>query len=167
MYYAESDMANGHGVTKERAIAGVCAFHVKEGYMRESQVTFTVIEYRPRDFFGGEKVSSIIEPEEQDWARDVEEVTLEPDGIRRFAELHNKLEKQLKVTESEDDWRVDFGDEDITYVTKCESGGVVGIDEHWDEAKETLEEVREWPDGKDYWIDEVEGEVEFTLTEMD
>lgn len=165
MYKAKTSVSQGCGVTKARAVAGVAQFHVEEGYLIEDgSQSIDIIEFDEEKFFSGD-INPYEDPE--GWAEDIETIEVDPEGMLQLAQLHGKLEREFSVATSEDDWRVDYGDEDITYVIESEDGCVVGMQEHWDKAQEALEEVNGWDDGKTYWINEVEGEPEFKLTDAE
>jgi hypothetical protein len=162
MFKAECSFSVGVSVTKARAVAGVCNFIVEEGYYEDSEfpVEVDIKEFDQRLYGNDGSVHNI----DDEWVRSESTVTVDPEGVRRFAELHRMIEDELEIAEGEDDWRIDYGDDDITYVTRSESGTVVSIDEHWNRAKESRDEANEWDDGEEYWIDEVEGGVEERLS---
>lgn len=162
MFKAECSHSVGVSVTKARAIAGICNFVVDEGYYTSDyQLEVEITEFDQR-MYGSDNADVYNIADE--WVESESTVTVDPEGVKRFAELHQQIEDELAIAESETNWRVDYGDDDITYVTKSENGGVVSIDEHWDQAKESREQANAWDDGETYWIDEVEGDVVENLT---
>lgn len=163
MFFARSKYHEGCGVTKARAIAGVCYAQVDDDMVPSSQRELTIIEFRPEDFFG--QTTDWHNPEK--WALDVSTEQINPDEIHRLADLHEQTEHQASIVENESDWRIDYGDDDITYVTKSEDGGIVAFDDHWDQAKESRDQANDWDDGETYWIDDVEGELNLALTPVD
>lgn len=166
MFRAKCKFSVGVSVTKARAVAGVCSFIVDEGYFKdEFTLEVEITEFDPRLYGNDGDVHNIDEK----WVKSESTVKVDPLGVKRFADLHMAMEKELSIAEGEEDWRIDYGDDDISYVTKSEQGTVVAIDEHWDKAKASCEEANEWADGETYWIDEVEGDVfdQLTLEPMD
>lgn len=168
MYFARTYGAQGCGVTEAQALAGLASFHRSDDVVEITEgakFTVTIIEFRPDQFYGIDDAHS-SEPEE--WARDIREVEIGSDGMERLADRFEALEREGSVANGAADWRVDYGDDDITYVVKDEDDCVVDICEHWDQAKEARDECNDdWDDGKSYWIDEVEGEVELGFTEVE
>ena len=162
MFKAECSFSVGVSVTKARAVAGVCNFIVEEGYYEDNDfpIAVDITEFDQRLYGNDGNVHDI----DDEWVRSESTVEVDPEGVRRFAELHRMIENELEIAEGENDWRIDYDDDNITYVTRSESGTVVSIDEHWDQAKESREEANEWDDGEEYWIDEVEGDVEERLS---
>jgi len=151
----------GFGVTKARAISGmVSALRDNEGSVADIR-TVTLIEFRPEDYFG----KQVNENNPEEWAKEITEVKISKSGINRLADIHEELEKEGNIVNGTQDWRVDYGDEDITYVIRSDNF-IVGFDEHWDEAKKSLEEVNNWNDEEKYYIDEVEGDVELKFKEV-
>jgi len=151
----------GFGVTKARAISGMfSALRDNDGSVADMR-TVTLIKFRPEDYFG----KQVNEQNPEEWAEEITEVKISKSGINRIADIHEELEKEGNIVTGTKDWRVDYGDEDITYVIRSDNF-IVGFEEHWDEAKKSLEEVNSWNDGEKYYIDEVEEEVELTLKEV-
>lgn len=168
MYQAVSSVAQGFGVTKGRALAGIADFLVSDGDfdVPSHKMKVEIAEFDAGTRFGQDEPTPWENRES--WARSTDEVHLEPDAIRELAHHHQKIEEHVDLAEDWHDWRIDYGDENITYVIKSESGAVVGMEDHWDKAKEGRDECNEeWDDGEEYWIDEVEGDVELTLTGVD
>jgi hypothetical protein len=168
MFRANTSICMGDGVTRARALMGIARFLVNDSDfdVPDKQITVKIAEYDPVELFSDGDPDPYDDIEE--WGRDVEEVTLEPDSIRRLGRLEEQIESEFGAATGEDDWRIDYDDEDITYVVRSETGTVVGIEEHWDRAKEARDKCNEgWDDGQEYWIDEIEGEPKFTFTEVD
>lgn len=164
MFTVRSKLYSGWGVTKARAIAGLCHAHQSDDRIPRADIELTVIEFRNEDYYGQD--TDWHNPE--NWAEEITHVTITPDEFHEFADRHVQMERQGSIAEGEADWRIDYGDEDITYVIKSEdTGTVVGMQDHWDRAKEALEEVNNWDDGETYWIKEVEGDVKLQLAPVD
>lgn len=161
MFKAECSFGMGVSVTKARAIAGVCNFIVEEGYYESDYTLQVEITEFDAELYGN---NGNVHDIDDKWVKSTSTVSVDPDGIKRFAQLHQMIEEELEIAEGEEDWRIDYGDDDITYVTKSDNGTVVSIDEHWDQAKESREEANNWEDGETYWIKEVEGDVVDNLT---
>jgi hypothetical protein len=167
MFRALTYGARADGLTKERALMGLCHFYVSDDLFEvpETDLRVTIATVDDEKIFDREQ--PLPREEVDQWAEDVEKLKLEPDTIRQLASLQTQIEQELAVAEGTDDWRIDYGDDEITYVTKSESGTVVSIDEHWDQAKESREQANNWSDGETYWTDEVEGEVDLALTDIE
>lgn len=161
MFRAKCSFSVGVSVTKARSVAGICNYIVGEGYFEdEFPVEVEITEFDERLYGNNGNIYDI----DEEWIMSESTITVDPDGVRRFAHLHRAMEEEMAIAEGEEDWRIDYGDDDISYVTKSEKGTVVSIDEHWDQAKESREQANEWEDGETYWIDEVEGDVFDKLT---
>lgn len=165
MFRAMCRASFGVGVTKARAISGVCNYIIEDSVYDElediNQIKFEIIEFDEAVFSSDD--NNVLNIDDK-WVESESEVFIGPDGIERFSNLHKAIEREMRIAECEDDWRIDYDDDDITYVTKSEEGAVVSIDEHWDQAKKSREKANNWNDGETYWIEEVEGDVVDHLT---
>lgn len=161
MFFARSGGWEGCGITKSRALAGLASGKKDNNRVSDMQ-TVTLIEFYPENFFGEQ--TDWHNPE--NWAKNITKIDISKTGIHALADSHKNMETEGDITTGTEDWRIDYGDDDITYVIRSDNG-IVGMDEYWDEAKKSLEDVNSWNDGEEYYIDEVEGDVELTLSEVD
>ncbi len=160
MFFVRTGGWEGCGVTKARALTGMASAMKSNNRVSDVQ-TVTVIEFYPEDYFG--KQTDWHNPE--NWAKNITEIKISSTGIHELAERHRNMEKEGDIVNCTDDWRIDYGDENITYVIKSDNC-IVGLDEHWDEAKESLKEVNAWDDGEDYYIEEVEDDLDLTFSNV-
>lgn len=168
MYFARTNAAQGCGITEAQALAGLALFYRSDDVVeiRDGAVlNVKIIEFRAEQFYGNDDA---VYDEPEAWSEDIRELELGSDGIHRLADRFEAMEREGEIASGTADWRIDYGDDEISYVVMDEDGRVVSICEHWDQAKEARDECNDdWDDGKSYWIDEVEGEVELRFTEVE
>lgn len=102
MFKAECSFSFSVSVTKARAIAGVCNFIVNEGYYTpDHQLQVEITEFDQR-MYGSENADVYNIADE--WVESTSTVSVDPEGVKRFAELHQQIEDEPAIAKGEDDW---------------------------------------------------------------